>query len=198
MDTSATFLPSDAIPAPVLPMWRCSTEKYLQMIDAGVFDDGQRVELIEGYLSAMAPARPDHSGATYDFTEAFLPVAKRFKVCVQGTIVIGEGNVFDPDFALLRRRPGGYRKSHARPEDILLIAEVACSSLRRDREAKLPIYAAAGIQEYWIADLKQGVLHVYRQPEGAQYRQLESLTGDQTVRPLACDDLEVRVGDLFG
>ncbi|QDU87349.1 hypothetical protein Pla175_07080 [Pirellulimonas nuda] len=197
METSATLLPSDAIPAPVLPMWRCTTEKYLRMIDTGVFDD-QRVELIEGYLSAMAPAGPDHSGATYDFIEAFLPVAKRFKVCVQGTVVIGEGNVFDPDFALLRRKPGGYRESHARAEDILLIVEVSHSSLARDRDAKLPIYAAAGIQEYWIAELQQKALHVYREPAGALYKQLQTLTGDQTIRPLACEDLEVRAGDLFG
>jgi Uma2 family endonuclease len=181
----------------VLPVSPLSTDQYLRMIDAGILDD-DKVELIGGVITAMAPAGPDHVGSLYALTECFAKVIDQFVLAVQGTIVIAEGNVFDPDLALLRGKPEGYHKSHARAEDIALIVEAAASSYKKDRHVKLPIYAAAGIAEYWLVDLDRQTLTVFRDPDGAAYRSEQSFAGDQAVSPLACPDLSIRVADIFG
>jgi Uma2 family endonuclease len=181
----------------VLPVSPLSTDQYLRMIDAGILDD-DKVELIGGVITAMAPAGPDHVGSLYALTECFAKVVNQFVLAIQGTIVIAEGNVFDPDLALLRRKPEGYHKSHALAEDIALIVEAAASSYKKDRHVKLPIYAAAGIAEYWLVDLDRQTLTIFRDPDGAAYRSEQSFAGDQTVSPLACSDLSIRVADIFG
>jgi len=180
-----------------LPVSPLSTDQYLRMIDAGILDD-EKVELIGGIITPMAPAGSDHNGSLYYLTRVFSQVLDRFELAIQGTIVIAEGNVFDPDLALLRLRPDGYRKSLARPEDIALIIESAASSLKKDRHVKLPVYASAGIQEYWIADLEGGILTVFRDPDGTEYRSEQAYAVDQMVSPLACADLSIRVADIFG
>ena len=78
------------------------------------------------------------------------------------------------------------------------MVESSASSLPRDRHIKLPVYAATGIQEYWIADLEQEVLIVYREPQGARYSSECSYSGADVVSPLACPELSIRVADIFG
>jgi Uma2 family endonuclease len=130
-------------------------------------------------------------------TRFFAKALDRFELLIQGTVVIAEGSVFEPDLALLRRRPEGYRYALPRPEDVLLAVESAGSSWSRDRHVKLPIYAAAGIQEYWIIDLERESLLVFREPAVDAYRVEQPLRGDDRASPLACPELTIRVADFF-
>lgn len=179
-----------------LPVSTLSTAQYLQMIDAGILDD-EKVELIGGVITPMAPAGSDHNGSLYYLTRVFAQALDRYELAIQGTIVIAEGHVFEPDVALLRRKAEGYRKALARAEDIALVVESANSSLKKDRHVKLPAYAAAGIQEYWIVDLEGESLAVFREPEGGAYRSEQTFTGAAVVAPLACPELAIRVADIF-
>ncbi len=193
----STYVGPPGVGPITLPVSPLSTDQYLRMIDAGILDD-EKVELIGGVITPMAPAGTDHVGSLYALTDRFAKVLDRFVLAIQGTIAIAEGNVFDPDLALLRRKPEGYHKSHARAEDIALIVEAAASSYKKDRHVKLPIYAAAGIAEYWIVDLERRTLTVFRDPDGAAYRSEQTIAGDQTVSPMACPDLSIRIADIFG
>src|SRR5258705_10095974 len=98
---------------------------------------------------------------------------------------------------LLRMRPDGYKAKLPDASDVQLIIEAAASSLPRDQLIKLPVYAAAGIPEYWIADLDQEQLLIYRDPEGSQYRTCETRKGDEVVSPLAAPELSFAVRLAF-
>ena len=181
----------------VLPVSPLSTDQYLRMIDAGILDD-DKVELVGGVITAMAPIGPEHNNSLIHLTRIFAQVVTRFHLLIQGTVVFSEGNVYQPDLALLRIKPNGYRRDLPRPDDVLLVIESAASSLAKDRYVKLPAYAEAGIQEYWIADLEREALMVFREPHDSAYGDVQYYSGEQTVAPLACPDLSIRVADIFG
>jgi Uma2 family endonuclease len=101
----------------------------------------------------------------------------------------------EPDPALLR--PRSYRRANPRPEDILLVVEVAETSLRYDRTDKLELYASAGIEEYWVVSVDDEWLEVYRSPEGHGYRECRRLLGGDTIAPLAFPDVVIHVAEIF-
>jgi Uma2 family endonuclease len=182
----------------VLPLGTLTNDQYLRMIDAGILDEDDKVELIGGVITEMSPAGPDHVAALYALTDLFAKVIDRFVLSVQSTIRIAEGHILDPDVALLQRRPDRYRESLPQAEDIALVIEAARASYKKDRHLKLPMYAAAGIAEYWIVDLVNEKLLVFRDPESKTYRTEMTLSGAETISPLACPDFVVRVSDIFG
>ena len=94
-------------------------------------------------------------------------------------------------------KPGGYKRRLPVPADVVLVVEAAETSFRRDQQIKLPVYAAAGIQEYWIADLEREELIVHREPEGNGYRKVETRRGDDVVSPLAAPELTFAVRQAF-
>ena len=130
---------------PTLPVHRFTTEDYLSIIEAGLLGEGDKVELIDGMISDMSPQGPEHSGDLIAYIDLFLPVKDRCHFAVQSTMPFGEGRVLDPDFVVLRPRDDRYRRAYAKPEDVLLLIEVASTSQVRDREVKPPICAAAGV-----------------------------------------------------
>ena len=181
----------------ILPVAPLSTEQYLQMIEAGILDSSDKVELIGGQITPMAPAGPEHIGSVFELTTLFAPHVEKFVIAVQATVVITEGQVLEPDIALLTHRADQYKRALPRAADVLLIVESAASSLDKDRHVKLPIYAAAGIPEYWIVDLNNRTLEVYREPVGGAYSHSQKLAGDDRASPLACTEVSLRVGSLF-
>lgn len=181
-----------------LPVAPLSTEQYLRMIEAGVFDSSDKVELIGGFITPMAPVGPEHNGSLFKLTKLFAIVADKFELAVQATVSISAGEVLEPDFALLAERADEYMSALPRAADVRLLVESAASSLKNDRHVKLPIYAAAGVPEYWIIDLNAKSLEVYRVPVGSSYQSCQILSCDDVVSPLACPEVSLRVGSLFG
>jgi len=177
--------------------WQCSTQQYLRMIETGVLGPADKVELIDGVITPMSPSGPAHTNAVMQLNELFSPLIGRMKLLVQGTVKLGDGQIFDPDFALLRIRDEGYGQRHAEPADILLIIEVADTSLQKDRQVKQRVYAQADIAEYWIADLNRKAMIVHRDPEGEVYNRIETFHGGQSVAPLAAHDLLIAVEQVF-
>jgi Uma2 family endonuclease len=110
---------------------------------------------------------------------------------------VAEGDVYDPDLMLLRRKPAGYNNQLPAAADVLLLVEAAESSLRRDQQIKLPVYAAAGIPEYWIADLDRELLIIHRNPSEGTYTSMEIRRGDEVVSPSAAPELAFTVRALF-
>lgn len=195
-DAMTTLNPQTTPQPDALQPHRFSTEQYLRMIEIGVLGPEHKVELIHGIISDMTPAGTRHHHTLMRLTRLFAPLLEPFELGVQTTTVIAGGQVFDPDFMLLERK--SYKHAHPEAGDIRLIIEAADSSLNRDLKVKLPIYAAAGIADYWVADCDREVLHVHRQPTATGYTEAQELAGDQTVAPLAAPEHAVRVADLFG
>jgi len=167
------------------------------MIETCVLGPDDHVELIEGIVVAMSPAGIPHNGFLINIVDLFAPLLGRFKFAVQATLTVAEGQVFDPDFMLLDRRPDNFKSKLPDASDVRLVIEAAESSLPRDQKVKMPIYATAGIPEYWIADLAHETLIIHRDPQPGGYRQIETRSGDEMVSPLAAPEFSFAVRKAF-
>jgi Uma2 family endonuclease len=144
---------------------------YHRMAEAGILSEGDRVELIRGEILAMSPIGSPHNGAVIRANN-FLArlVGVRALVAVQGAIRLSDYDEPQPDIFLLRPREDCYTRNHPGAEDIFLIVEVADSSLEYDQTVKAELYAAAGVAEYWIADIANDRIRTFADPEGGLYR----------------------------
>ena len=143
------------------------------MIKAGILGEDDRVELIAGQIVSQMPIGTAHAGMVNRLDQLFSNTAHgRCLVAVQNPIALDPFSEPEPDLALLRPRPDFYASAHPGPEDVLLIIEVADSSLGFDREDKIPLYAAAGIPEVWLVDLLGKSLTVYRRPAHGTYEEV--------------------------
>ena len=168
---------------------------YERMVDAGILGKQDRVELIGGEILDMAPIGQSHGSLVAALNQALvLACHGRAIVFTQGSLWLDHWNVPQPDFAVLRFRPDFYATgSRPTPADALLLVEVADSSLRYDRKVKLPLYAGAGIPEYWIMDLQQRVVDVYTQPEAGGYAETATHRGGDQVPLSAAPEIVVTI-----
>jgi Uma2 family endonuclease len=146
--------------------------EYHRMGEAGVFDDDERVELVDGKVVRMSPIGPRHQLAVEALAELLLDAVDRRHVRVrqQGPVMLNERTERHPDVSLIRYPWGGFPGAHPGVEDILLIAEVSDATVHDDKLRKLPRYARDGVREVWIVDLTINKAHVYRTPDRAKGR----------------------------
>jgi Uma2 family endonuclease len=183
------------------PIHRINVEQFHRMIEAGVFADGDRVELIDGEVRDMAPIGPLHGGLTDKLTMCLAPkLAAKAIVRVQGAIVLDDGSEVYPDLLVLEQRKDWYTETSPTGEDALLVIEIADSSLAIDLGIKLAKYARAGIPRYWVIDIKNRKLHDHRDPDRfrRRYRRLHSCDQGSLMVKIAGVDVSVDIGDLFG
>ena len=174
-----------------------TADEYMRMAEVGVLRRGERIELIHGEILTMSPIGTRHCAFVDRFTRLLVTaLGERAWVRVQGTVRLFPDTMPEPDLAVLRLRD--YRDAHPTPEDILLVIEVAETSLAYDRGRKAALYAEAGIPEYWVTDAVGEAVEVHREPHGQRYRQSIRFTGAATVSPLAFPDVVVRLPDVFG
>lgn len=172
--------------------------EYHRMGAAGILHEDDRVELIEGELIAMAPIGERHAGTSMTLTTRLVrAVGDDAIVSVGNPVRLDSYNEPQPDFALLRPRPGGYTGRHPGPADVLLLIELSDSTLRFDRTVKLPLYGAHGIREFWIVNLGQGVVEVCRGPRPDGYASVETFGPDAVLAPEALPGLTLRVADIL-
>lgn len=180
---------------------KLSVSEYQRMTDGGVFDpaDDRRLELIHGELREMSPIGDLHAYFLewlIDWVASNLPRNKLW-LAVQGPLALAElESVPQPDMIWFRRQD--YRHRRPLPNDVLLLIEVSDSSLRYDREVKGPLYAQAGIQEYWIVNVPEETIEIYRQPLGARYGSVTTLRRGEAARSLAFPDVPLALDELFG
>jgi Uma2 family endonuclease len=167
--------------------------EYDHLVALGAFED-ERVELLHGVLVDMSPNDPRHA-SPIDRLNAILTPALVGKgtVRVQLPLVAHDESEPEPDLAVVPL--GDYRSEH--PAVALLVIEVALSSLNKDRNVKAPLYAASGFGEYWIVNVADEVIEVYRSAEKGGYARLSRHSAPDTLRPEAFPDLAVRVADVF-
>lgn len=169
-----------------------SRKEFERIADLGIFD-GQRVELLYGVLVEMSPIGPEHGDSVDRVTERFFAaLAGRARIRTQGAFAASEASEPQPDVAVLP--PGNY--GHENPRVAWLVVEVAKSSLADDRQ-KAALYAAAGVEEYWIVNLVEDVLEVHREPSAGRYATVQTLARAAGIRLAHFPDVELTVDDLF-
>ncbi len=173
--------------------------EYQRMGEAGIFREDDRVELIEGEIVQMAPIGIRHSGCVAALNALLVPAAaNRAVVFVQSPIDLDERTEPQPDLAVLKPRGDFYRAVRPNAGDVLLVVEVADSSLEYDRGVKAALYARAGIPEYWLVNLRDDVIEAYREPQQGAYRVVETLRRGDTIRVAALPDLTLAVTAILG
>ena len=183
----------------MLTQHKLDADDYFRMIDAGILGKEDWVELIDGEILDMAPISQVHAAAASALTQA-LVMACRDQAIVgpHNSVRLDRLNVPQPDFAVLRPRPDFYATGdRPGPADILLLVEVADSSLRYDLTVKLPLYARAGIPELWIVDLKRRALDAFRRPAGGQYAEVATYRPSNRLALIAAPDITVRLDLAF-
>jgi Uma2 family endonuclease len=148
---------------------RFTVEEYHRMGEAGILRDDERVELIYGEVVQMNPIGSRHAACVKELNWLLSrQLGDEFRVDVQNPVRLDQGLEPQPDLAVVRARD--YRGSLPGPEDMMLLIEVADTSLAYDRDVKLPMYADAGIREVWIVDLTGGTIERHTDPSGDGYR----------------------------
>jgi Uma2 family endonuclease len=173
-------------------------EEYHRMAQAGILSEDDRVELIDGEILAMTPIGPRHNAAVNRANRALVPIVGDHAVVqVQGSVRLGRFNEPQPDIVLLRPQADFYASHLPGPSDILLIIEIAESSLDYDREVKTRIYAQAAIEEYWLVDLGERSVSRYSEPrEGAYQRRGQGRPGE-SIAPAALPQCAIAVEALL-
>lgn len=144
---------------------RFTLEEYHRLTELGFLTENDRVELIRGEIMQMAAKGTPHTNCCRDLLEELAGLlAGRAKLQCQDPIVLPSNSEPEPDFAILRKRADNYRFALPNADDVLLVIEIADSTLKYDREVKLPLYAEAGISDYWIFNLVKNQLETYSEP----------------------------------
>ena len=177
---------------------RLTVADYYRMGEVGILAPDARVELIEGEIIDMAPIGSPHVSAVLQLDHLLQQaVMGNALVLVQNPIVLGDYSAPQPDLALLRPRADYYRSSLARPGDVLLIVEVAQSSLRFDRDDKVPLYARHGIPEVWLVDLKGKRLVRHRNPQHGAYTLIDEPDLGSPLEIAALADTRIDLSTLL-
>ena len=176
-----------------------TVDEYLAMGDAGILHEDDRVELIDGEIIIMPPIGDGHvSGSNWGTTLFVPPLLGRATVQVSGPIYLNDNTAPQPDITLVRwNAPGSGVTGHATPEDVYLVIEFADTSLAFDQGPKLARYAAAGIPEVWVANLRAREVSAYAEPSGAEYGNVRTYRVGESISPRAFPDVVLAVSDFM-
>jgi Uma2 family endonuclease len=171
---------------------------YARMREAGILTEDDRVELLDGEIYLMSPLGPLHIAIVNRLNKLLMhQVGDDAIISIQNAVQLNDYSEPQPDVALLHPRDDYYALALARPDDILLLIEVADSSLEYDREQKLPRYAASNIAEVWIIDVDQQLVEQYVQPLQGQYTQLTKVLLGSTLQSKTLPQIHFTTDKLF-
>lgn len=175
-----------------------TVEEYYRMTEVGLLAPDARVELIEGEIIDMVPTGSRHSRAVSHLARLLtLAVGDLGIVRTQDAIRLSRRSEPQPDITLVAPRADEYGAAHPTPADVLLIIEVSDSTLRYDREVKLPLYARHGIREVWIVDLQNGELRFYRNPRDDRYMEQTATRQPGNTKLVALPGIQVDLSRLL-
>ncbi len=179
--------------------YRFSVEEFNKLGEAGIFDENDRVELLDGEIIIMSPIGVQHAGVVMRLN-SILPrrLGERVLLNPQNPTVVDEFSEPQPDIMLLKPREDYYSSRHPRPADILLLIEVSDTTLAYDRGRKLRKYAESGISEVWIVNLKNQTIEQYREPAGMEYQKSGVYGRGQTIEVEAFPEVQFGVEELIG
>lgn len=179
-----------------LPYHRWTVDEFHRMAAAGLLDETDRVELIEGEMIDMAPIGSKHAFIVNRISQRFsASVGGQCLVSTQNPVRLGERSEPQPDIALLKS--GNYMDALPTAAEVLLIVEVSDSTIEYDRDIKLGLYARHGIAEVWLLDVNAVELTVFREPAEGQYRLIRKPVADELVSPLLVPGVGIALKDVL-
>ncbi|HEX9189108.1 MAG TPA: Uma2 family endonuclease [Vicinamibacteria bacterium] len=175
-----------------------SVDEYHRMIEAGILDEDERVELLEGVIVASPPQSPAHAHCILWLSRLLIRrLGEEHVVGVRTPLTLGARSEPEPDLSVVRADSVS-RERH--PGTAVLVIEVAHDSLRRDRRVKGALYARHGVPEYWIVNLEERVVEVFLEPDttSGTYRRSRTVTTAETLASEALPEISFPVAELFG
>jgi Uma2 family endonuclease len=178
---------------------RWTRDEYYRAAEVGIFRPDERLELLDGeIIQKVSPQKPPHATSVLlgarALTTAFGP---GHLVRQQLPLILTTTSEPEPDLLVVPGTPIDYLSSHPKPADLRLLVEISDTTLRLDRTRKLSAYARAGIPDYWLLNLPERRLEVYRDPSGSRYRSVTIYREEEVVALLAAPDAAIRVADLL-
>ena len=178
---------------------RFSVHEYHQMAAAGILNEDDPVELIEGEIVEMPPMGSPHAACISRLTQILVTQAGNLAdVRVQLPVRLDERSEPEPDLALVKSRADSYASAHPGPDDVLSVIEVADTTLHYDRSVKGPWYARAGLLTYWLVDLVHGRVDVHREPVAGRYRTVRAFGRGERLSLEALPGIDIAVEDVLG
>ena len=169
------------------------------MSEAGLFQEDDRIELIDGEIIEMSPIGTSHAACVKRLNYLLASVlGQRAIVSIQDPVKTGDHSEPPPDVALLRFREDFYAEAHPEAKDIFLAVEVADSSTGYDREIKIPLYARSRIAQAVLVDLPAETIEVYSRPVKGRYRNVLMLKRGDTMRLQNLPGIELAVDQILG
>jgi len=171
---------------------RFTRREYDALIDAGYFED-EKIELLRGLLVTMRPQGDEHySITTLIANQLTRALPDRVGIATHSPFCATDDSEPEPDICVFDRT----RFPRTKPTESLLIVEVAYSSVRRDRNIKLPIYAEAGVPEYWVILIANQSVEVYTEPRNGTYTKMERILSDGVLRPTLDPTIQIDMRSL--
>ncbi len=178
--------------------YRFTAEQYNRLGEARVLGEDDRVELMDGEILLMCPIGYRHAAHVTELTTLLVRNSmEEMRVSVQNPLDLGQRYQPQPDLMLLRERADRYKSGLPTAADVLLLIEVADSSLDYDQHTKLPVYAQAGIAEVWIVNLDADQVEVYTQPQGTAYTATRVVGRGETVPIGASPTVTLQADDIL-
>ena len=167
--------------------------EYERLVDLGVFED-ERVELLHGFLVQMSPQGEDHSRAVMRFHKILVrALGDRADIFGHSPFAASDDSEPEPDLSAVPPVAG----TAGHPTRAFLLVEASDSSLRKDRKIKAPLYAAAGVPEYWILDLQAREIEVFRDPRPGGYHSVERVGIGASITLVAFPDATIEVAAVL-
>jgi len=177
---------------------KLTVQDYHRMIEAGILTEDDRVELLDGKIVQMSPIGSQHTSTVKRINQLFSSILPDdIIIGIQDPIILPDLSEPEPDVSVLKPSPDFYAAQHPQAEDVLLLIEVADSTLEKDREIKLPLYAKAGIPEVWIVNLPNQQIERHYQVEDGIYRHRELYAATHTI-PLTAFGLSTEAANILG
>ncbi|RAM49401.1 MAG: Uma2 family endonuclease [Hapalosiphonaceae cyanobacterium JJU2] len=179
-----------------LRLW--TVQEYHRMAETGILGEDERVELLEGkiiWMSAKGTAHCSAVGRTYKLLEKLL--GNQAWISIQDPIALNQRSEPEPDIAVVKIDSLDYADHHPTPSEVYLIIEVADTSLKFDCETKSKAYAQAGITDYWVLDVLNRQLYVFREPNEDDYQSQVILAEDGTISPKQFPNVQIRILEML-
>ena len=176
-----------------------TVDEYERMGEAGIFRPDARLELLEGEIYEMSPIGSRHAACVTLLHQLLtLKFVNELIVISQNPIQLDDYSEPQPDVALLRWRDDFYRHAHPTPADVLLVIEVADTTLESDRAYKIPLYAKVGIHEAWLVNLPEEKIELYAEPSNGAYQLTGEFKRGEEAHAHSITGLRVKVADVIG
>lgn len=173
-------------------------DEWRRLGEANIFPPGSRLELINGEILEMAPIGFNHAGHVIRLNHFFAKLIGDMAVInIQNPLQLGDLSEPEPDFMLLKPNPDFYSSRHPAASDVLLLIEVSDTSLAFDQKQKLRLYALHGIPEYWLLNLNDNSVEIYRRPHGDAYEQKSTLRAGDSISLSQLPDIALNIADIL-